>query len=295
MNAGRPVAGSSRWWAGRPSRVEPAAPADAARRDARRRRARTCAAASPPNGLATSSRALRAAEAQVAGAVDGEAAVIRRARSPAGRRTGPWRSRRCRGATPGGRRDLPAVDLELAPAALRARRRRAGAPAPSAQREPRAAAAPEVAERSRRPRSRPAAWRRRARRWPPRPRGRPRAGAPWSRSPGPPRAGRRSGARARCRVRKRLNRTCQFSQPAAGVRHGLGGLVAGPDAAARAEAVECHAGVAQRSPLARHQPGARAARRRAARPRAPASRNQALPASVPCSSAWRCRGPRPAR
>ena len=101
VKAGRPVAGSSRWWAGRPSRrrascagrcrIVATAPVDSRKR---------CSGA-PPNGSATAT--VRS------GPRSGRHRRSRRrsSQSPraarrSGRRTGPWPGRRCRTPAPAG-------------------------------------------------------------------------------------------------------------------------------------------------------------------------------------------------
>ena len=173
---------------GPPVRAEPAAPADPARRHRGLRELERVQRGTAER-VGDLEPALRAGEAQVAAAVDGEAAMpARRSASRSANR--PLARPPLSKPTPGGRvTSHPSTETSRQRGA-RVRRRPDGAAERAAA--PAAAAAARRGRRSsRRPRSRRAACRRRGRRSPPPPRARRASSASSSCSRGRPRAGRR--------------------------------------------------------------------------------------------------------
>ena len=251
--------------------VDPAAPADPAGRHRGVGDDFEDMTGPPGQGSATATRRGGAGEAQVAAAVDRETVPEGSSDQVSGEPLGEAAAVE---AHAGGRSDLPAVEVELAPARVRIWRaagRRTGA---SHQRELERQRRRPGRRRSRRPRSRPSSvpstrppvgLRRLARRS--------RAGASWWCSRAPTSRGSAFRRESSVPGRKRLKRTCQFSHAAAGVLLGRRVAAQTPQREPKQSNLMTAVGVG----VWRRTSGAPAG----ITTRATASRNQAAPASVP--------------
>ena len=108
VSAGRPVRGSMRWWPSRQRRRVTPLVATAARPTWKACSTTPLARSNGSRAWIVRVRSLRAADAQVAAAVDDPRVQARPAPRPSGRRPGPCRARRCPGARrPGARPSRP--------------------------------------------------------------------------------------------------------------------------------------------------------------------------------------------